>query len=60
MRKKSFKITKWYSEAVHRGRTDNTKEKGKQTNNNLQNTTQKTKHRPKRIPQNTEVNSCAP
>jgi hypothetical protein len=41
--KKSLKIPKSYSEAVNRKKTDKTMTK--KTNNNLQNTTQKTKDR---------------
>ena len=40
-RKNSMKIPKWQSEAVNR-RTDNTMAKRKRTNNDVQNTTQKT------------------
>jgi predicted translin family RNA/ssDNA-binding protein len=42
--KKSLKIPEWISEAVIR-RTDNTMAKIKRTNNDVQNTTQKTKDR---------------
>jgi hypothetical protein len=42
--KKSLKIPVWISEAVIR-RTDNTMAKIKRTNNDVQNTTQKTKDR---------------
>ena len=35
----------WSSESVNRGMTDNTMTKRKRTNNDLQNTTQKTKDR---------------
>jgi hypothetical protein len=40
------------SEFVNRRRTDNTKRKGKMTNNDLQNTTQKTNGRATRNPLN--------
>ena len=57
--KKSMKIPMGKSEAVNQ-RTDNKMIKRKSTNNDLQNTTQKTKieqHNPYRKP---GVNSCAP
>ena len=41
--KKRLKIPKGQSEAVNRRKTDNTMVKRKRTNNDLQNTTQKTK-----------------
>ena len=43
--KKSLKIRKWWSESVNRRRTDNSMTKRKRTNNDLQNTTQKTTDR---------------
>ena len=42
---KSLEILKWLSESVNRRRTNNIMVKGKRTNNDLQNTTQKTKDR---------------
>ena len=41
--KERLKIPKGQSEAVNRRKTDNTMVKRKRTNNDLQNTTQKTK-----------------
>ena len=48
--KKILKIPKGYSGAINPGRTDNSMAKGKKTNNDLQNTTQKTKDRATGIP----------
>ena len=50
--KKNLKIRKGHSESVNRTRPDNTgqKKKDKGTNNNLQNTTHKTKDRVTRSP----------
>jgi hypothetical protein len=49
-RKKSLKISNGQSESVNQKRTDNTMAKRKRSNNDLQNTTQKTKDRATRTP----------
>ena len=55
--KKRLKIPKGQSEAVNRRKTDNTMVKRKRTNNDLQNTTQKTKDWATQTPQKTGLNS---
>jgi len=56
-----LKILKWVIRSRNsKDRQYNGKKKTKGTNNDMQNTTQKTKDKAIRTPLQTEVNSCAP